>query len=137
MSDENHTTTVSDSAKAAATITEMYAAAARLRAFLDAPPATAGRSGVAFTTICLEACRVRDAVDAGTSSMAVAHTGAVGDVRRNALGEAADDSDSAIADALGRMVYEDLACPRRRGHPRSPRGGAGRPVAPVAARGQP
>ena len=108
MSDDNHTTTIPDSADAAATIREMYAAAARLRAFLDAPPAAAGRSGVAFLEIYAGAGRVRDARDAGMSSLAAVIAVAVGDVRRAALHEASDDSDGVTNDVLRRMVREAL-----------------------------
>jgi hypothetical protein len=108
MFDDKHTTTIPASADAAATIREMYAAAARLRAFLDAPPAAADWSGVAFLEIYAGACRVRDAVDADTSSQAAAIVVAVGEVRRATLHEASDDSDGVTNDALRRMVREAL-----------------------------
>lgn len=110
MSDDKHTSTatIPDSVTVAATTSEVCAAAERLRCLLDAPPATEIRPGTACLAIYAAAGRVRDARDAETSSLAVAHAIAVGDVRRAVLDEMPDASDGAKAAALGRMVYEGL-----------------------------
>lgn len=64
--------------------------------------------GAVFNEICVAAGRVRDARDNGSTSLAVAHAVAVGDVRRAASDSARDDSDSATSDALRRLVRESL-----------------------------
>lgn len=107
MSDDNHipTATILHNAVVAATIIEVHGATERLR---DTRMSRKSRTGVAFSAIYAGSWRMREAWQAAASNLAAVQAIAVGEVRRATLDEAPDDSDSAIAEALRRMVREAL-----------------------------